>query len=153
MGSKPRAVLWLLAGFVACREREARVAPAASPSVGAAAAPAPVGAPDPRRLVGQWMRTDAEYTVAIDDVTSDGKIVARYLNPRPIHVARAEWRGEAGRLRVFVELRDRGYPGSNYELTYDPASDALYGVYHHLGLNQDFEVSFYRGGKRGGPRP
>jgi len=148
MGSKPRTAVWLVAGLVACRQPEAKVVPSASPSVGGAVAPS-----DVTRLVGQWIRTDAEYTIAIDDVTSDGRVVARYLNPRPINVARAGWKGEAGRLRVLVELRDRGYPGSNYELTYDPASDALYGVYHHLGLNQDFDVSFYRGGKGGDSRP
>jgi hypothetical protein len=143
----------LMAGLVACGGSEAKVARSPSPSIGGAGAPARASPPDASRLVGQWMRTDADYTVVIDDVTSDGRIVARYLNPRPINVARAAWKEEAGRLRVLVELRDRGYPGSNYELAYDPASDALYGVYHHLGLNQDFDVSFYRGGKGGGTRP
>jgi hypothetical protein len=90
------------------------------------------------------MRTDSEYMIWIEGVEADGALRTQYLNPRPIHVSRAEVKREDGRLRLFVELRDQGYPGSYYTLTYDPGGDALYGVYHHLGLNQTFDVSFYR---------
>jgi hypothetical protein len=44
----------------------------------------------------------------------------------------------------MVELRDRLYPGSYYTLTYDPREDRLSGVYHHLGINQEFDVVFTR---------
>ncbi len=94
--------------------------------------------------MGQWRRTDADYMIWIGSFSPDGKLAARYLNPRPINVSRAEWKKEENRLRLQVELQDRQYPGSYYELTYDPASDGLSGVYHHLGLKQDFEVAFYR---------
>ena len=60
-----------------------------------------------------------------------------------------QWQKDGARLRLLVELRDQGYPGSNYELDYDAAHDTLFGTYHHLGLNQDFQVSFYRLGKEG----
>ena len=51
---------------------------------------------------------------------------------------------EAGRAKVMVELRDRLYPGSFYTLTYNPQDDQLSGVYHHLGVHQDFDVIFMR---------
>ncbi len=49
----------------------------------------------------------------------------------------------------MVELRDRLYPGSYYMLVYDPSKDQLSGVYHHLGVHQDFDAVFTRiGGER-----
>ena len=50
-----------------------------------------------------------------------------YLNPRPITVARAEATRDGSTLKVFVELRAPGYPGSTYTLTYDPTHDQLEG--------------------------
>jgi hypothetical protein len=111
---------------------------------------APARDAPPGKLLGDWMRTDQKYLIQVEDVNKDGTLRARYLNPAPINVSRAEWQLKDGRLRMTVELRDELYPGSNYELTYDPGSDALYGVYHHLGVKQDFEVSFYR---QGAPAP
>jgi hypothetical protein len=143
---RARAVLLLAAaGITACRGREA--APAASERSGAPplATPSPtLAAPDSRRLVGRWMRTDSEYTIWIGGASPEGRLDARYLNPQPINVSRAEWKREDGRITLLVELRDRGYPGSYYTLTYDAANDGLHGVYHHLGLGQDFDVTFYR---------
>jgi hypothetical protein len=103
-----------------------------------------VSAAEARKLEGRWMRTDHQYMVWIRSVAPDGALETEYLNPRPIHVSRAEWDGKDGRLRILVELRDELYPGSYYELTYDAVNDGLYGVYHHLGVKQDFEVAFYR---------
>jgi hypothetical protein len=90
------------------------------------------------------MRTDSPYVLSIESATPEGRLLVRYLNPRPINVSRAEWKRDSGRLALLVELNDRGYPGSYYELKFDPGTDTLYGVYHHLGLGQDFDVSFTR---------
>src|SRR5262249_46171127 len=128
-------------------QRESTAVPAAAVS----AAPAPA-APDPQRLVGRWLRADSDYTIEIASVGSDGKLEARYFNPGPIHAARAEAHVEGGALKMLLELQDRGYPGSYYTLTYDPGSDSLSGVYHHLGLNQDFDVAFSRLGTPGPKR-
>ena len=67
-----------------------------------------------------------------------------YLNPRPIHVARAEATRDGSTLNVFVELRAPGYPGSTYTLTYDPTRDQLGGVYFQAALQQRFDVMFVR---------
>ena len=69
---------------------------------------------------------------------------AAYSNPQPIHVSRAAWRADGAALVLFVELTDRGYPGNNYALRYDPGSDSLSGEYRHLGLNETYEVAFSR---------
>jgi len=74
--------------------------------------------------------------------SSDGKIDATYLNPRPIHVSKAEAITKGGYVIVVVTLQDRGYPGNMYTLTYDPRADHLDGVYHHRGLGKQFDVEF-----------
>ena len=65
-----------------------------------------------------------------------------YLNPRPINVSKAQAVIKSDQMNLFIELRDRGYPGNYYTLTYNPQNNRLSGVYHHLGLNQDFDVYF-----------
>ena len=60
-------------------------------------------------------------------IAPDGRAAA-CLNPRPINVSRAEGAVAGDAAKPFFELRDAGYPGSTYELIYDPRSDRLTGV-------------------------
>jgi hypothetical protein len=99
---------------------------------------------DLEKLKGKWVRTDGGYVLQVKQVAADGKMDAAYLNPNPINVSKAEAKSEAGQTKVFIELRDRLYPGSYYTLMYDRGKDQLAGVYHHLGLNQQFDVIFVR---------
>jgi len=115
----------------------------------AGAAPAPtsssaIPAEVRQGLVGRWLRRDGGYVLAIEDVGEDGKVAATYANPRPINVAKARATQEGGNASIYVELRDRGYPGNSYMLTYDRAQDQLAGTYHHLGIGQTFDVRFER---------
>jgi hypothetical protein len=123
------------------------------PNGGAAARPTQVQAderrgktpaPVPTFLVGRWRRSDGGYILDIGAVGDDGTIDATYLNPRPIHVAKAEAITEGGHVVVIVTLQDRGYPGNIYTLTYDAQADSLGGIYHHRGLRQQFDVVFTR---------
>ena len=129
-----------------CRAREspggapAAATPAANPSPASAAS----GAPAADKLVGRWLRSDADYTIEIAGVGEDGKLEARYFNPNPIHVSRAETAAQEGKRLMALELQDKGYPGNFYALVYDPGSDSLSGIYNHLGLNQQFDVAFSR---------
>jgi hypothetical protein len=97
-----------------------------------------------RALSGRWLRPDGGYILDIRDVDARGKIDAVYLNPRPIPVARAEATRDSSTLRVFVELRAPGYPGSTYTLIYDPTRDQLAGTYFQAALQQRFDVVFVR---------
>lgn len=122
------------------RGDEARARPAAAAPLAAM----PSEAAAPARLLGRWQRSDADYILQIDAAAPDGAMTARYFNPGPIRVGRAGWARSGERIVLSVELRDEGYPGSYYELAFDPASDSLDGVYHHLGIGQDFDVVFTR---------
>jgi hypothetical protein len=95
-------------------------------------------------LHGRWLRPDGGYILDIRHVDASGTIEAVYLNPRPITVARAEATRDGSTLRVFVELRAPGYPGSTYTLTYDPRRDQLAGIYFQAALQQSFDVVFVR---------
>ena len=95
-------------------------------------------------LQGKWQRGDGDYLIEIRSVDAGGKLDARYFNPRPIHVSRAEWRRENGGIHVFVELRDQNYPGATYKLRYRPEQDQLAGDYHQPLHQQTFDVYFIR---------
>ncbi len=142
MGEMRGAVTVFAVVIVACGPAAEAPRSSATPAATAAASTA-----TPQTLVGQWVRADSPYVISIEGVSADGKLLARYLNPRPINVSRAEWSEAGGRLTLLVEMRDQLYPGSYYELTYDAASDGLSGVYHQLAAKQDFDVAFYRMGK------
>jgi len=100
--------------------------------------------PDPVKLVGRWLRPDGGYILQLSAPSPDGRLQAEYFNPRPINVARAEWKHQEGYLGAFVELRAPNYPGSTYTLVYDPDRDLLVGIYFQAALQQQFEVFFER---------
>ena len=95
-------------------------------------------------LKGRWVRRDGGYTIVIKSVDPSGTIDATYSNPKPIGVSKAEVSADAGALNVFLELRDQGYLGSTYTLTYDSKCDCLLGIYFHAVLQQKFGVIFQR---------
>jgi hypothetical protein len=99
---------------------------------------------DFQKLIGKWVRPDGGYILDIKSISPAGKIEMAYLNPRPINVSKAQANAKAGKIELFIELRDRGYPGCYYTLTFDPKSNRLVGVYHQLGLNQKYDVYFVR---------
>lgn len=99
---------------------------------------------DYAKLAGKWVRPDGGYVLEIRNLDGQGRIEASYFNPQPIHVARAEASIADGQLRANVELRDSGYPGCTYKLTFDPQSDELRGEYFQAALQETFDVVFVR---------
>lgn len=95
-------------------------------------------------LIGRWQRPDGGYVLEIRGIATDGKAAVRYLNPRPINVTRAEASKVNSAFRIFVELRDTGYPGSTYTLAYEPKKDVLLGIYYQAAMRQSFTVVFER---------
>jgi hypothetical protein len=95
-------------------------------------------------LKGRWVRPDGGYVVAVREIDAGGKLVAAYFNPRPINVSQAEAASDGTTIKVFIELRDINYPGATYNLTYDPRSDQLRGIYFQPAINQSFYVVFVR---------
>ena len=95
-------------------------------------------------LKGRWLRPDGGYVIDIRNVDASGKLDVGYFNPRPINVSQAEASREGDTTKVFIELRDVNYPGATYNLTYDPESDQLRGVYYQPAVRQSFDVVFIR---------
>lgn len=96
------------------------------------------------KLIGKWLRPDGGYIMHIKSVDATGGMVAAYLNPKPINVAKASAALSNGTIGVFVELRDVNYPGSTYNLTYDAMNDRLTGIYFQAVEKQYFDVCFVR---------
>jgi len=101
-------------------------------------------ATDYRPLIGRWQRTDGGYVIEIKRVATNGAMQAAYFNPRPINVSQAKASEFKDHLKIEVELRDTGYPGSSYTLLYDPDKDALLGFYYQAVQRQNFDVVFVR---------
>ena len=99
---------------------------------------------DVQRLEGRWVRPDGGYILELRDIKEDGSVLAAYYNPRPINVFSAKWSGVGGKINLFVELRDVNYPGSKYNLQYDPKSDRLKGTYFQAVEKQTFNIEFVR---------
>ncbi len=93
-------------------------------------------------LIGRWIRSDAGYIIEIKNIDTDGKMEAGYYNPRPINVSEAKAAREKIGIKIFIELRDVGYPGSTYTLLYIPQKKILAGFYYQAKLGQNFEVLF-----------
>jgi uncharacterized protein (DUF2147 family) len=96
------------------------------------------------KLTGQWQRPDGGYIIEIRSVDPGGKMNAAYFNPRSINVAKAEASQVGETVNIFIELHDVNYPGSSYNLTYDPVDDCLKGSYFQAAIKQTFDVYFVR---------
>jgi hypothetical protein len=119
--------------------------PPASPAVVAErSGDSTVASDDYGKLIGKWARTDGGYVLDIKSVERSGAMEAAYLNPKPIRVARAEAKSDGTTIKAFVELRDVNYPGSTYDLVYEPQRDQLVGVYFQAVEQRNFDVSFRR---------
>ena len=95
-------------------------------------------------LIGDWVRTDAQYLIRITKLNDDGTMTAQYFNPNPINVGKASWESNYGNLKIVVELRDVNYPGSKYTLSYLPDKDMLAGEYYQAVEGLTFYVEFAR---------
>jgi hypothetical protein len=96
-------------------------------------------------LKGAWVRPDGGYVILIKDIGPGGQLDAMYFNPKPLPFAKAQASsGDGSTVRVSLELRAGGYDGSTYELTYDPATDRLAGIYFQAVMKQKFDVVFAR---------
>ena len=100
--------------------------------------------PDFAKLIGKWLRPDGGYVIEIRGVDAGGKMDASYSNPNPINIGKAEASIDGANMKVFVELRAENYPGSKYNLTYDPGSDRLNGTYYQAVAGETYDIYFVR---------
>lgn len=95
-------------------------------------------------LEGRWIRPDGGYRLEIHEVSEEGEVRAAYYNPNPINISTARAHKEGDKIRLQIEFRDVGYPGSAYNLTYQPDSDIMTGEYFQATMNQTYEIQFVR---------
>ena len=144
-GGTGKIAVVLLAGLVmACAAAGSAIAQGTAPAATGAAAPGVAAAANFDALKGAWVRPDGGYTIAIKGVAPDGQIDAMYFNPSQLPFMKAQATREGTTLRASFALQAGGYAGSTYDLTYDPASDRLKGVYYQAVVKQKFDVYFVR---------
>lgn len=101
------------------------------------------------KVAGRWLRPDGGYILELERPSPDEKFKAQYFNPRPIRVATTRVNQEGPVIRVYVEMLDVGYPGSYYDLVYDPEGDRLVGFYFQATMKATFDVFFIRAETQG----
>lgn len=97
-----------------------------------------------QHLGGQWVRPDGGYRIVIEDVKPDGSLNASYFNPKKINVSISNWKFEDNRIHLLIELRDKNYPGSKYNLAYTSEQDVLIGTYFLAVTKETYSVKFLR---------
>ena len=102
---------------------------------------------DEKSLAGFWTRPDGGYVLELKEFGNDGTLKASYFNPRSINVFKAEWNRKKGIINIFIELRDVNYPGSKYNLRYDPKTDRLKGTYFQAVQGETYDIEFIRAKK------
>lgn len=114
------------------------------PMATAADTPQSAGIIDEQRLTGRWTRPDGGYILELKEIGKDGTLNAAYFNPRSINVSRAEIRRTESEIAILIELRDVNYPGSIYNLRYDPKTDRLIGTYFQAVHGETYNIEFLR---------
>lgn len=92
---------------------------------------------------GEWLRQDGTYKLHVEPKKGGGVKVG-YFNPKSINVESAEFIEREGMLSLVVVLRDEGYPGSTYQLMFDPSYRVLAGNYRMPGQGQQHQVYFQK---------
>ena len=95
-------------------------------------------------LIGNWVRPDGGYVLEVNNIDNNGNVSAFYFNPKPVKVFKAEAAKKRNMIHLMVELRDINYPGSKYNLQYDPGTDTLKGTYYQAVTKQTFDIVFIR---------
>jgi hypothetical protein len=114
------------------------------PAIASADKPQSAGKVDEQGLMGRWVRPDGGYVLELKEIRKNGDLKAAYFNPQPIKVFEAGWKRKQGMITVFVELRDVNYPGSKYNLHYDPKTNSLKGTYFQAVYGETYDVEFVR---------
>ncbi len=131
-----------------CNQTEETIATAvpveAAKAVSEQAKPSPTATINKNKIAGNWIRTDAPYKLKISGLSDDRSLKAEYFNPKSIHIAKATWSNENGVMKIYIELRDENYPGSNYTLFYIPDKDLLAGKYFQAVEGVTYDVGFMR---------
>ncbi|MGB0744606.1 MAG: hypothetical protein ACPGSB_08770 [Opitutales bacterium] len=101
----------------------------------------PFQLPKQADFAGKWIRSDGQYRIEVE--FTDKGVTAKYFNPAAIRVESAVFEGEGETLALTIVLRDKGYPGSTYQLRYVPEHDIIAG-YYTIPDQQPTQVYFLR---------
>ena len=88
--------------------------------------------PEQADFIDSWTRSDGGYRLEVVAVEQGG-VSVKYFNPKPINVESAEFTVFENEPLLKIILRDEGYPGSVYELSFLPERRVLIGTYVRLG--------------------
>ncbi|MGJ8639412.1 MAG: hypothetical protein ACSHYA_08465 [Opitutaceae bacterium] len=89
--------------------------------------------PEQSDFFGSWTRGDGGYTIEVATGSTQGSVVVKYFNPESINVESAQFELVEGEPLLGFVLRDEGYPGSAYQLSFLSERRVLVGTYARPG--------------------
>jgi hypothetical protein len=95
-------------------------------------------------LKGRWQALNGYEVLEIKQIEATGRMEAAFWKPEPVHVSRAQAGRDGKVTRVLIHLR---YPDSSccfFDLTYEPGSERLKGIYWLKGRSKSTDVVFIR---------
>ncbi len=100
-------------------------------------------------LRGRWQDRNGMGVMQIKKVNPTGGIEMQYIDLEPVHVTQAQAARDGKTTKVLISLRYANSLCSTYDLTYNPQSDQLKGIFWRKGSFKTTEVVF----DRLGPKP
>jgi hypothetical protein len=100
-------------------------------------------------LRGRWRNRNGKGVMQIKKVNPTGSIEMQYIDLEPIHVTQAQAARDGKTTKVLISLRNADSLYSTYDLTYNPESDQLKGIFWRKGSSKTTEIVF----DRLGPKP
>jgi hypothetical protein len=100
-------------------------------------------------LRGLWQDRNGMGVMQIKKINPTGGIEIQYSELEPVHVTQAQAARDGKTTKVLISLRYSNSSYSTYDLTYNPQSDQLKGIFWRKGSFKTTEVVF----DRLGPKP
>jgi hypothetical protein len=95
-------------------------------------------------LKGRWQALDDNIILDIKNIDPTGRMEVTYFKSEPVYVARAQAARDGKATKVLIQLRYPNSPCCIYDLTYDPGSERLKGIYWLKGNTKSTDVVFVR---------
>ena len=99
-------------------------------------------------LRGRWQDRNGMGVMQIKKVNPTGGIEMQYSDLEPIRVTQAQAARDGKMTKVLISLRYANSLYSTYDLTYNPQSDQLKGIFWRKGAFKTTEVVFDRLGSK-----
>jgi hypothetical protein len=95
-------------------------------------------------LKGHWRALEGGNVIDVKNISPTGIMEVYFFNPDSVRVNKAQAARDGTETKVLIELRNPGSFCCTYDMTYDPSSGQLKGVYWLKANFRSTDVVFIR---------